>query len=50
MASILQQDVTGILLNNYATRMLIHLGVARSLSLLFFLVIIPTAVGYDYGK
>ena len=50
MASTLQQDVTGLLANDYATRMLVDLGIARSLDLLFFLVIILIAVGYDYGK
>ena len=50
MASTLQQVVTGIQLNDYVTRMLIDLGTSWSLGLLFFLVIVLTAVGYDYSK
>lgn len=49
MASALQQVVTSIQLNDYGTRMLIDLG-SRLLSLLFFLVVIVAAVGYDYSK
>ena len=50
MASTLQQDIPGILLNDYTTRMFVNLGAARSLTLLFSLVVILTAVGYDYSK
>ena len=50
MASTLQQVVTGIQLNGYGTRMLVDLGASRPLGLLFSLVVILTAVGYDYSK
>ena len=35
---------------NYATRMLVDLAASRSLTLLFFLVVVLTIVGYDYSK
>ena len=51
MASILQQAVTGIQLNDYVTRMLVdRLQTFRLLILAVFLVMILSAVGYDYSK
>ncbi|KAH0835015.1 hypothetical protein J3R83DRAFT_10739 [Lanmaoa asiatica] len=50
MASTLQQVVTSIQMDDYATRMLVDLAVSRILILLFFLVVVLVAVGYDYSK
>ena len=50
MASTLQLAIEGIQLSDYATRMLVDLCASRPLTLLFFLVVILTAVGYDYSK
>ena len=50
MASTLQQAVTDIQLNDYVTRMLVDYGTSRSSTLLFLLVVILIAVGYDYSK
>ena len=50
MASTLQLAIKGIQLNDYTTRMLVHLGASRPLTLLLYLVVILTAVGYDYSK
>ena len=50
MASALQLAVSSIQLNDYSSRTLVDLGASRPLILLFFLVMILIAVGYDYGK
>ena len=50
MASVLQQIFTEILQNDYMTRMLIDLGASRPLVSVFSLVLIISAVGYDYSK
>ena len=49
MASTLQQAVTSIQMSNYTTRMLVDLGASCTLTLVFFLVTVLTAVGYDYS-
>ena len=50
MTSALQLALTGIQLNDYVARMLVHLHACSPLTLLCFLVVITTAVGYDYSK
>ena len=50
MASTLQLAIEGILLNDYTTRMLVDFCTSCPLILVFFLVVIITAVGYDYSK
>ena len=50
MASTLQLAIEDVQLNDYTTRMLVHLGAFRPLTLMLFLVAILTAVGYDYSK
>ena len=50
MASTLQQAVTNIQLNDHATRMLINLTTSCPLILMFFSVVILTAIGYDYSE
>lgn len=50
MASTLQSAAASIQTNNYASRMLLDLGASHPTILLFFLVAVLTAVGYDYGK
>ena len=47
MTSALLGDIQ---LNDYATRILVHLGGFRPLTSLLFLVAVLTAVGYDYSK
>ena len=49
-APTLQPALTSIQLNDYLTCMLLHLDTSCSLILLSFLVVILTAVGYDYSK
>ena len=50
MASAPQLAVRGIQLNDYMTRMLVDLGASRLSILMFFPVVVLTAVGYDYSK
>ena len=49
-ASTLPLNLTSIWLYDYLTCMLLHLDTSCSLILLSFLVVILTAVGYDYSK
>ena len=50
MASSLQQAVSGMQLNNYATGLFINLWIYYQWFSLLFPVVVIIAVGYDYSK